>query len=171
MTRECAIGGESQVTKPSVAGGLSALAVWLLLCFGAAAVGGFFRPGDWYATLQKPSWNPPGWVFGPVWTTLYTMMAVAAWLVWRRGGFLGQRFALSLFLMQLALNAAWSPLFFGLQNPGLAFIDVVLLWFVLLATSLAFWKVRPLPGALLVPYLTWVTFASVLNGVVWRMNL
>ena len=120
------------------------LAGWLALSFTAAAMGGFFLPGEWYARLQKPSWNPPNWIFGPVWTALYTAMAIAAWLVWRRGGFAGQRVALSLFLAQLLLNALWSPLFFGLRHPALAFADIVLLWLALLGTVVAFWKARPL---------------------------
>lgn len=147
-----------------------ALIGWLALCFAAAAFGGLFRPGEWYAALQKPSWNPPGWVFGPVWTALYTMMAVAAWLVWKRGGFKAQRVALSLFLLQLLFNALWSPLFFGLHTPGLAFADIVLLWLALLATILQFWRVSLLAGSLLVPYLAWVTFASALNWTLWRLN-
>jgi translocator protein len=147
-----------------------ALVGWLALSFTAAAMGGFFLPGEWYAGLRKPSWNPPSWIFGPVWTVLYATMAVAAWLVWKRGGFAGQRVALSLFLMQLLLNAMWSPLFFGLRNPGLAFVDIVLLWLAVLAAVVAFWKTRPLTGALLVPYLAWVMFASVLNFAIWRLN-
>jgi len=147
-----------------------ALAAWLALSFAAAAAGGFFMPGDWYAHLQKPTWNPPNWIFGPVWTTLYTMMAIAAWLVWKRGGFAGQRVALSLFLVQLFFNTLWSPLFFGLHHPALAFVDIALLWLALLGTVGAFWKARPPAGALLVPYLAWVTFASALNFAIWRMN-
>lgn len=147
-----------------------ALAGWLLLCFGAAAIGSLFRPGEWYAELQKPAWNPPAWIFGPVWTTLYTMMAVAAWMVWRRGGFPGQRVALSLFLAQLLFNALWSPLFFGLRRPGFGFVDIVLLWLTLVATTVAFRKARPLAALLLAPYLAWTTFATVLNFTVWRLN-
>jgi benzodiazapine receptor len=147
-----------------------ALAGWLALSFAAAAVGGFFLPGEWYAGLQKPSWNPPNWIFGPVWTALYTTMAIAAWLVWKRGGFAVQHVALSLFLAQLLFNALWSPLFFGLRQPALAFADILLLWLTLLGTVAAFWKVRPLAGALLVPYLAWVTFASALNFTLWRLN-
>ncbi len=94
---------------------LLALAGWVLLCFAAAAMGGLFMPGEWYASLKKPSWNPPGWIFGPVWTALYSMMAVAAWLVWRRDGWGKQRKPLLIFLTQLALNALWTPLFFGLH--------------------------------------------------------
>ncbi len=127
-------------------------------------------PDAWYASLHKPSWNPPAWVFGPVWTLLYTMMAVSVWLVWRRGGFALQRASLSLFLAQLALNAAWTPLFFGLHQPGLAFVDIALLWLGIVATITAFRRVHCGAAWLLVPYLLWVSFASVLNFTLWRMN-
>ena len=147
-----------------------ALAAWLALSFAAAAMGGLFLPGEWYAGLRKPAWNPPNGIFVPVWTALYTIMAVAAWLVWRRGGFAGQRLALSLFLLQLLFNALWSPFFFGLRNPALGFLDIVLLWLALLATVVTFWKARRLAGALLLPYLAWVTFAGALNLVLWRLN-
>jgi translocator protein len=157
-------------TQTSATRSLLALAGWLVLSFCAAAVGGFFMPGEWYAGLKKPSWNPPSWIFGPVWTALYTTMAVAAWLVWKRGGISGQRVALSLFLAQLFLNALWSPLFFGLRHPALAFADIVLLWLALLGTVTAFWSARPIAGALLLPYLAWVTFASALNFTLWRLN-
>jgi translocator protein len=146
------------------------LAAWLTLCFAAAALGGFFPPGEWYARLLKPAWNPPNWVFGPVWTMLYIMMAMAAWLVWKRGGWADQALPLSLFLAQLFFNALWSPLFFGLRHPALGLVDIVLLWLALLATVGAFWKARPLAGALLLPYLAWVTFAAVLNFALWRLN-
>jgi tryptophan-rich sensory protein len=146
------------------------LAGWLLLCFAAAAFGGMFTPGEWYASLKKPAWNPPGWVFGPVWTALYTMMAVAAWLVWTRGGFAAQRRPLGLFLVQLALNAAWTPLFFGWHRPGLAFAEILLLWVAIAATILAFRPVSRAAGWLLAPYLAWVSFAAVLNFTLWRLN-
>jgi len=145
-------------------------AAWLLLCYSAAALGGLFMPGEWYAQLRKPAWNPPGWLFGPVWTALYTMMAVAAWLVWRLGGFPAQRKALGFFLLQLLLNAAWSPLFFGLHNPALAFAEIVLLWLAIFGAMLAFWKAHWIAGALLLPYLAWVTFAAVLNFTLWQLN-
>jgi len=143
---------------------------WLLLCFAAAAFGGLFMPGEWYAHLRKPTWNPPSWIFGPVWTALYAMMAFAAWLVWGRGGFAAQRGPLGLFLLQLLLNAAWSPLFFRLHNPGLAFAEIVLLWLAILGTVLAFWKVQRLASLLLLPYLAWVSFATVLNFTLWQLN-
>ena len=149
---------------------LLALAGWVLLCFGAAAMGGLFMPGEWYAALKKSSWNPPGWIFGPVWTALYTMMAVAAWLVWKRGGFAAQRRTLTPFLVQLALNAAWTPLFFGLHWTGVAFAEIVLLWLAIAATIAAFRPVSRVAAWLLVPYLAWVSFASVLNFALWRLN-
>jgi len=147
-----------------------ALAGWVLLCFAAAAFGSLFMSGEWYASLKKPAWNPPGWVFGPVWTALYTMMAVAAWLVWKRGGFAAQRRTLAWFLVQLALNAAWTPLFFGLRQPGWAFAEIVLLWLAIVATVVAFRPVSRAAAWLLAPYLAWVSFAAVLNFTLWRLN-
>lgn len=146
------------------------LASWLLLCFAAASMGAVFMPGEWYAALKKPSWNPPGWIFGPVWTALYTMMAVAAWLVWQRGGFAAQRRPLGFFLAQLALNALWTPLFFGLHQPGIAFAEIVLLWLAIAGTLVAFHPVSGVAALLLAPYLAWVSFAAVLNFALWRLN-
>jgi len=146
------------------------LTVCLVVCFSAASMGALFRPGAWYAGLNKPSWNPPGWVFGPVWSALYTMMAVAAWLVWQRGGFGAQRKALAWFIIQLALNAAWTPLFFGLHLPSVAFGEILLLWAAIVATLRAFFQVNNLAGWLLTPYLAWVSFAAVLNFTIWRLN-
>ncbi|MFM2196772.1 MAG: hypothetical protein RLZZ505_204 [Verrucomicrobiota bacterium] len=127
-------------------------------------------PGDWYASLDKPSWNPPGWIFGPVWSALYAMMAVAAWLVWKQGGFAIRRKALGLFLAQLLLNALWTPLFFGMHLPGVAFAEILLLWLAIAATLIVFRSVNRTASWLLVPYLAWVSFAAVLNGTLWRMN-
>ncbi len=149
---------------------VAGLGAWLLLCFAAASPGALCPPGEWYAALNKPSWNPPGWVFGPVWSALYTMMAVAAWLVWRRGGFAAQRRALVPFFAQLALNAAWTPLFFGLHRPGLAFAEILLLWLAIAWTIVAFWRVHRVAAGLLCPYLAWVSFAAALNGTLWRLN-
>jgi tryptophan-rich sensory protein len=127
-------------------------------------------PGAWYDSLVKPAWTPPGVVFGPVWTVLYILMGAAAWLVWRRAGFSGATFPLSLFIAQLVLNTLWSYLFFGLKNPGLAFVEIVVLWAAILTVLAGFWRVRPLAGVLLVPYLAWVTFAAGLNLQIWRLN-
>ena len=143
---------------------------WLLLCFAAASPGAVFMPGEWFPALKKPSWNPPSWVFGPVWTALYAMMAAAAWLVWQRGGWKEQRKPLLIFLAQLALNAVWTPLFFGLHRPGVAFAEIVLLWLAIVATLVAFRPVNRTAAWLLVPYLAWVSFAAVLNGTLWRLN-
>jgi tryptophan-rich sensory protein len=147
-----------------------ALVAWLVASFAAAAMGGLFMPGEWYAALQKPSWNPPGWIFGPVWTALYTMMALAAWLVWRQGGWDKQRKPLLLFLVQLALNALWTPLFFGWHRPGVAFAEIVLLWLAIAATIAVFRPVSRTAMLLLVPYLAWVSFAAALNFTLWRLN-
>ncbi len=149
------------------------LILWLAVCLGVGSAGAVFtaRSVDtWYPLLVKPSWNPPGWVFGPVWTTLYVMMALAAWLVWRRRGFRGGAAAFGWFALQLALNALWSPLFFGLQNPRAALVDVVLLWAAIGGTVIAFWKGSRPAGILLLPYWLWVSFAAALNFAIWRLN-
>lgn len=145
---------------------------WLLLTFGAAAIGAFasVNAGAFYGELTRPSWAPPGWIFGPVWSTLYVLMAVAAWWVWRARGFGGARIALVLFIAQLAANALWSWLFFVWHQGGLAFAEVLLLWGMIAATVVAFWRVSRLAAALLIPYLAWVTFASALNFTVWKLN-
>lgn len=147
-----------------------ALGGWLALCFAASATGVFVSPAGWYAELHKPAWNPPNWIFGPAWTLLYVLMAVAAWLVWCEGGWKRQRLPLGLFLLQWLLNALWTPLFFGLHRAGLAFAEIVLLWLALATTLGLFWHVRKAAGVLLVPYLAWVTFAAALNFTIWMLN-
>jgi tryptophan-rich sensory protein len=144
---------------------------WLALCFAASASAVFVSTGGWYAELHKPTWNPPAWVFSPAWTLLYILMATAAWLVWREGGWKAQGRALSLFLVQWLLNALWTPLFFGMHQTGLAFAEIVLLWVMIVLTLNAFWKVKPSAGLLMLPYLAWVTYAAALNFTIWRMNL
>ena len=125
----------------------------------------------WYPTLAKPSFNPPAWVFGPTWTVLYIMMGVALFLIWRQGlDTPGVRLALTIFAVQLVLNALWSILFFGMQSPAWAFAEILLLWLAIVATLCAFWRVTPAAGGLLVPYLAWVSFAAVLNGSIWILN-
>jgi tryptophan-rich sensory protein len=146
------------------------LIFWLGLCFAAAWAGSRFPPGAWYAGLVKPALTPPSWVFGPVWTLLYILMGVAAWMVWQRRGRAGVPLALTLFLLQLGLNVLWSFLFFGLQQPGLALLDIIALWLAILASLLAFRRLHRPAAGLLVPYLLWVSFAIYLNLQFWRLN-
>jgi tryptophan-rich sensory protein len=149
---------------------IPALVGWLLLCFSASASAAFGSPDAWYAALHKPTWNPPPWIFGPVWSLLYGMMAFAAWMVWKQGGWRQQRGPLGWFLVQWALNAAWTPLFFGLHLPGLAFLEMLLLWAAITWTIRCFWTVKKAAAALLVPYWLWVGFAALLNFTLWRLN-
>lgn len=149
-----------------------ALLGWLAISYTAAAIGAIASvdAGSFYQQLNRPDWAPPAWVFGPAWSLLYTLMGIAVWLVWRAQGFRAARTALSLFLIQLACNALWSWLFFSWHQGALAFADVLLLWMLILATLVSFWRVRPLAGALLLPYLAWVTFAAALTWSVWQRN-
>jgi translocator protein len=149
------------------------LCVFLAVCFAAGAIGGAVtspKIGNWYAALAKPSWNPPDWVFGPIWTALYCCMAVAGWLVWRQGGLSQALWPLTLFGVQLVLNVFWSCLFFGLQSPGLAFVELIVLWTAIAATMVMFWQRTMIAGILLLPYLAWVAYAGVLNFALWRLN-
>ena len=145
---------------------------WLALSYAVSAIGASasINAGAFYAQLTQPGWAPPGWLFGPVWTTLFTMMGVAAWLVWRNGGMKAQRWPLVAFGIQLALNALWSWLFFAWKLGGTALAEVVLLWAAIAVTLVLFWRARRLAGLLLVPYLLWVSFATVLNFSLWRLN-
>ena len=148
-------------------------AVFLALCLAVSAIGGAATAtsvGTWYKTLAKPAFNPPNWIFAPVWTALFFMMAVAAWRVWRRGGLREARLALALFGLQLALNLGWSLLFFGMRSIGAALVEIVVLLLAILATTAAFWQRDRVAGMLLVPYAAWVTFATVLNAALWRLN-
>jgi benzodiazapine receptor len=153
----------------SRAGSAALLVVSLALVFAVAALGGAASTSglrDWYDGLDKAPWNPPGWVFGPAWTVLYALMAVAAWLVARTG--LDQRsvqVALVLYGAQLALNLAWSLLFFGARAPGWALVDIMALVVLVTVTTAAFWRIDATAGRLLVPYLAWIVFATTLN--VW----
>lgn len=144
------------------------LALWLLLSFLVAGIASMFMPDAWYAALRKPDFNPPNWVFAPVWTLLYIFMAISIWRVQRKQ----QRFSfeIALWLVQLALNGLWSWLFFGLHRPDLALIDIALLIVVLLTTVLAFARIDRNAAWLLVPYLAWVSFASMLNLSLWQLN-
>lgn len=146
--------------------------VALGVVFIAAALGALasVEAGAFYTQLQRPDWAPPGWVFGPVWTLLYTMMGIAAWLVWRRVGLLAGQKALGVFLLQLVLNALWSWLFFAWSLGAWAFIDILLLLVLIAANLFLFWRISMLAGLLLIPYGLWVSFAAVLNVTVWQLN-
>lgn len=163
MSRSAVMSGKAQVIG---------LLGWLAASFVVAAVGGIAsaNAGSFYQDVSRPEWSPPSWLFGPVWTVLYLMMAVAAWLVWRERGFAGARGALTLFVAQLVANGLWSWLFFAWRQGALAFVEILVLWALIVATLIAFWRIRPLAGALLVPYLLWVTFATALSFTIWQMN-
>ena len=147
------------------------LMIWVGLCLAVGFIAGRFTPGEWYESLIKPSWTPPGWVFPVVWTVLYVMMGLAAWIIWQETGLKEASLPLCFFLFQLLLNGLWTWLFFGLHRPGLAFFEIALLWIAILITVILFWINRPLAGALMIPYLIWVGFASALNFAIWRMNI
>jgi tryptophan-rich sensory protein len=148
---------------------LLALAGWLLLTFAAAVAGGAASRAapTFYAALARPDWAPPAALFGPVWSLLYTLMGVAAWLAWRAGA---PRRVLALYVVQLVLNALWSTLFFAMHRGAAAFVDILVLIALVVATLVGFWRARPLAGALLLPYLGWISFAAALNLAVWRLN-
>jgi translocator protein len=145
----------------------------ILLCEFAGVIGSLFTfqaIPTWYVYLNKPVFSPPNWVFGPVWTVLYFLMGVSLYLIWRSKPSLQKGFAEKLFYTQLALNAAWSILFFGLQNPLVAFIEIIIMWILILFTIIASWKLNKNAGFLLVPYILWVSFASILNLAIVVLN-
>lgn len=145
---------------------------WLVVTAAAAGIGGYASANapDFYGSLVRPAWAPPAWLFGPVWSVLYLLMAIAAWLVWRVGGFRGAPAALSLYLIQLVLNALWTWLFFTWRQGALSFAEIVLLWILIVATIVAFWRIRPVAALLLVPYAAWTTYATALTFAIWRLN-
>ena len=149
------------------------LVVAIVVCFAAAAVGGWATTSSvdgWYAELNKPTWNPPNWIFGPVWTVLYLMMAIAVWLVWNRSGFRKSKIALGWFVFQLLLNVVWSVFFFGMHQPGFAFVEIIGLWLAIVMTMVVFFSHSRVSVLLLLPYLLWVTFAAFLNYTIWNLN-
>lgn len=148
------------------------LILFFAICLGAGGLGSFFTANgvrDWYPQLRKPAGTPPSWMFGPVWTALYTLMAISAWLVWREYG-RGARPALLIFFAQLALNVAWSGIFFGSRMPGVAFVEIVVLWLAIAFNIFVFYSLLPVAALLLLPYLLWVSYAAYLNGGIWRLN-
>jgi tryptophan-rich sensory protein len=153
---------------------LSKLAICVGAVLAASAIGSFATVRaipTWYKSLAKPSFNPPDWLFGPAWTVLYLLMAVAAWLVWKQGiGAPGVKLALAVFLVQLILNCLWSILFFGLRSPLAGLVDIVAMWLAILATIILFFRVSVPAGVLLLPYIAWVSFAALLNAAILRLN-
>ncbi len=160
------------MTQYSARRQLIGLLIWLAIVFIAAAIGGAasITAEPFYLQLEQPEWAPPASIFGPVWSVLYALMGVAAWLVWCVDGFWGARPALTLFLLQLAVNVLWSWMFFGWHLGGLAFIDILLLLSLIVVMMIMFWHIRPLAAVLLIPYLLWVSFAAALNYSVWQLN-
>lgn len=161
--------GPQAMSKATQAVGLIA---WLVVCYATSAIGavGSMSAPTFYKELALPTWAPPAWLFGPVWTILYGLMGIAAWLVWRKGGFAINKIPLSLFLVQLGFNAIWSWLFFAWHLGAVSFIEILLLWLLIAATTAAFWRVQKVAAGLLVPYLAWVTFAAALNFAIWQLN-
>lgn len=148
------------------------LLVSLLICYGASALGGLATSTSvkgWYLGIAKPSWNPPAWVFGPVWFCLFTMMGISLWMIWKHDN-PNKKKAMVLFGVQLVLNVLWSCFFFGLKNPGLACVEIVFLIAAIALTLLSFAKIDKMAGMLLLPYLVWTTFAAFLNGTIWILN-
>ena len=151
---------------------VSSFVLWFAACFVVAAIGAAasLQAGVFYAELVRPGWAPPASLFGPVWTLLYAMMAFSAWMIWQRREIGLARVALVVFVVQLVLNALWSWLFFGWRLGALSFADIVVLWVLIAVTLVLFYRIRPVAGLLLVPYLAWVSFASVLNFSIWQLN-
>ena len=150
---------------------LTALLIIIGVTFLGAIIGSRFLPGAWYAGLTKPSLTPPNWVFGPVWSSLYVMMGLAAWMVWRTREIKPVHVPLAMYGVQLILNCLWSYLFFGLNRPGLALMDIIALWAAILAAMILFFSRSRVAGLLFGPYFLWVTFAAYLNYAIWRLNL
>jgi benzodiazapine receptor len=164
---------QETATRMSAIKQIVGLIISISACFAAAGIGSMATTPNiptWYAELSKPTWTPPNWLFAPVWTALFLAMAVAAWLVWRQQASGTVRGALILFAVQLLLNTLWSVLFFGLQRPGWAAVEIAVLWIAILFTLIAFWQRSRWAGLLFVPYLLWVSFAGVLNVAVWHLN-
>lgn len=162
----------SVVQTPPRRHGWLVLGGFLLLCLAVGYVGGRVTApavASWYPALVKPSFNPPDWIFAPIWTVLYVLMGIAAWRVWRMPP-PGRRRALGLFLVQLALNLGWSLVFFGLQAVGAALIEIGVLFSLIIATMIAFWRLDRWAGLLFLPYAVWVGFAAILNFTIWRLN-
>lgn len=139
----------------------------------AGFVGSFFTASSvrtWYIDIIKPEWNPPSWVFGPVWTVLYIMMGTAAYLIWQQKEVSGAKVALAFYIIQLIFNIGWSLLFFGLKNPAFAFFEIIALLVLIIVTAILFWRIEIWAGILFIPYILWVSFATYLNYTIWQLN-
>lgn len=150
-----------------------ALAFFVLLCLAVSGIAGAVTSttvGTWYQSLEKPTFNPPDWIFAPVWTVLYFFMAIAGWRVWRSPASAERWSALGAFAVQLALNLAWSFIFFGFQLVGAALLEIIALFLAILITTVRFWRIDRLAGALFAPYLAWVAYATLLNAALWILN-
>jgi tryptophan-rich sensory protein len=150
------------------------LVISILICVGIGAIAGFVTAGesssDWYMNLQKPSFQPPSWLFSPVWTFLYIMMGIALWMVWKKPNSRERNIAITIFFAQLLFNFLWSIIFFNWHGVGMALIDILVLWVLILSTIFSFGKLSKTAAWLLVPYISWVTFATILNYAIWQMN-
>ena len=149
------------------------LIICIILCELFGSIGSIFTMpaiGSWYATLVKPEWTPPNWLFGPVWITLFALMGIALYIVWQKSSKKNQKTAISVFGIQFGLNIVWSLLFFGLKNPLAGFVEIIMLWIAILINIIVFYRIDKRAGYVLIPYLVWVTIASVLNYSVWMLN-
>jgi len=163
----------ASIEPRSTASQVIGLIVCVVICFMVAAIGGYATTSSidvWYAGITKPTWNPPNWIFGPVWSTLYLMMAISLWLVWRKSGITNAKFAIGIFAVQLVLNLLWSIIFFAMHQLGWALVEVIMLWSAIVLTIIVFHKHSKPAAYLLIPYLLWVTFASFLNYTIWSLN-
>ena len=160
------------MTLPSFKRQALGLVGWLAASFAAGGLGAIAsaNAGSFYGGLSQPSWAPPAWLFGPVWSVLYILIGVSAWLVWRRHGFSGASRALWLFVTQLLANALWTWLFFEWHLGAAALAEILVLWLLIAATAAAFWRLERLAALLLMPYLAWVSFAAALTFSLWRLN-
>lgn len=154
----------------SITGFLFFIGICFFTAWLGAQVSPGIAPGEWYESINKPQWNPPAWIFGPVWTLLYAMMGTAAWIVWKNAGFGGAKIALTLFFTQLFLNGLWSQIFFGQQEIGWALAEIIALWAAIIVTTVYFFRQNKTAGWLMVPYILWVTFAGWLNYTIWILN-
>jgi benzodiazapine receptor len=149
------------------------LLVSIVLPLGLGAIAGMFTAQsvpEWYATLNRPSFNPPNWIFGPVWTTLYLLMGISLFLVWKQEASKARNLAISIFFLQLLLNFAWSFIFFYFNRIGFALVEIVLLWISIVLMLVLFYKIKPMASYINIPYLLWVTFAAVLNASYYFLN-